>query len=541
MRSRFLIGVVALSLVAAACGGDDDSASDTTTASTTATSGGSATTAAADEGCTAERKGGEVTWGTTGTLARGIDPTVALGSVSSGGVEMAAVFDTLMRFDSKTGEFVPQVAESLTPSDDLKTWTLKLRPDVTFGSGAPLTADVVKYNVERIAKSSVSESGQAQLISSMTVVDPLTLTLQLSVPWGSLPYLFSRSGGMMVDPAVVQAKGDQFALDPAGAGVGPYEVERFAPNEELVLKAKDDYWGGPVCIQTLRFTAISGAQAAYDAFKLGEVDMAWFTGPAVVAQARADKANGVFNVAGGAPSVLLLNAGRGTNPLFADVRVRQAVAKAMDLDLLNQRVADGQGIFTSRIIPEGNLFDPGVDGIKYDPSGAKALVSQVKADGWDGKVTLTLANDPETVERGITIKALLEAVGMAVTVENLPAADMNQKVLIEGNYQIGQGNLLLFPSALAWQRLNQFEGGNARNRTGIDDPDLDAALMKLQLAVTADDTTEAMGEVQTAWNKAVPAAIISASEYMTAVDPSIKGVLYSADTMPLFFDAYVES
>src|SRR5690349_4897199 len=103
MRSRFLIGAVALALVAASCGGDDDGSAASSTsapASTTASSPGGATTTAADQGCTADKAGGEITWGTTGTLARGVDPTVALGSVSSGGVEMAAFFDTLMRLDS---------------------------------------------------------------------------------------------------------------------------------------------------------------------------------------------------------------------------------------------------------------------------------------------------------------------------------------------------------------------------------------------------------------------------------------------------------
>src|SRR5690606_28991690 len=97
--------------------------------------------------CTADRVGGTLNigpWVETGSL----DPVSIVGG-TSGGQETAALFDTLMRFDPNTGDNEPWVAESLTPDAQNVVWTLKLRPDVKFGNGDPLTADAVKASIER--------------------------------------------------------------------------------------------------------------------------------------------------------------------------------------------------------------------------------------------------------------------------------------------------------------------------------------------------------------------------------------------------------
>ena len=83
----------------------------------------------------------------------------------------------------------------------------------------------------------------------MEVVDPLTVKFTLTAPYPDFPHVLATDVGMITNPRVVAAKGpDGFANDPTGGGVGPYEFEKYAPGEEIVLKAKSDYWGGPVCI-----------------------------------------------------------------------------------------------------------------------------------------------------------------------------------------------------------------------------------------------------------------------------------------------------
>src|SRR5690606_10378719 len=83
------------------------------------------------------KQGGSITMGMFSETA-GLDPVVTFGGGATGTTEVGAVYDTLMRYDTDTGEYVPHLAESLESNDDKTSWTLKLRPDVKFTDGTPL-------------------------------------------------------------------------------------------------------------------------------------------------------------------------------------------------------------------------------------------------------------------------------------------------------------------------------------------------------------------------------------------------------------------
>ena len=137
-------------LLVASCGDDDDS-----TAAPSSTSGGSGTsaspTSAGGQGdvCTEERKGGELTYSAGSLQTLGMDPTVSYGFGLSGGSQLIAMYDAIMRWDPATSEFEPWLAESLTPNADYTVWTLKLRPNIKFGNGDPLTATATMKSFQR--------------------------------------------------------------------------------------------------------------------------------------------------------------------------------------------------------------------------------------------------------------------------------------------------------------------------------------------------------------------------------------------------------
>jgi peptide/nickel transport system substrate-binding protein len=533
-------------LLVSACGDDDQTVDQTTSttapvgaSSSTPTSGGTSTSTP-DDTCTADRKGGSVTMGTA-SPTQGLDPTIALGSGTAGGTEIAAIYDTLLTYDPATGEYKPHVAESLTPNADYTQWTLKLRPNIHFGNGDPLTTDAVRFSLERMKTAAVASAGTAAEIVQMDIVDDLTMVFHLAGPWGGFPYVLAEDAGNIVNPKVVDQLGPQaFNLAPKGAGVGPYEVDHFAPGEELVLKAKDDYWGGPVCIDTLRFVYVPGAQATYDAFNKDELQLAFLREPPVVAQALDAGVKGYSNVAG-AGSVLLLNNGsKGTTPATRDVRVRQAVAHALDLDTLNDRVEDGTGLPSSALIPEQSLLYDGKKGPAYDPDQARSLVDQAKADGWDGKLHFLCGNTAEATDLSIGVKAMLEAVGMQVAVENLPAAELNQRAIFGADYDVACGGMSIFTeSPIA--RLNQFQSVSPRNGVGYANPAMDAALEDLKRAAAIDQSKAALDEVQDVWNDTVPTmSLFSVQEYLAYKD-EVHGLVFSRDTTVMFYDAYLQA
>src|SRR5690606_23979230 len=145
------------------------------------------------------------------------------------------VYDTLVRYDQDSGEFVPQVAESLEPNADFTEWTLTLRSGVTFGNGDPLTTDAVRTSVERHRDPAnrSTASYRAATVRRMRIVDDLTMVFELDRPWATFPYLLAERPGMVVNPAVLAERGAEgLNTDPTGAGVGPYEAARYAPGEE---------------------------------------------------------------------------------------------------------------------------------------------------------------------------------------------------------------------------------------------------------------------------------------------------------------------
>jgi len=538
-RSRVLAAALACLLCVPACGDDDGGGAGPAPSGTGgATTTASATTAPAgdDEGCTEERKGGRLTM-VPSVVINPLDPIAALGA-SRGYQELAAIYDVLMRYDPDTREYEGQLAESLEPNDDFTVWTMKLREGIRYGNGDVLTAEDVKFNVERMAASPRVAAGMAQRITS-EVIDDHTIRFTLDSPWTNLPYFFAHGGGLIANPRVVQERGGALSTNPAGAGAGPYEFVSFAPEEEVVLRAKDDYWGGPVCIETIRFIANPTAQVVLDAFLNEEIDAFFITDKRVIDLARdEDSVNGrswIFGSDG-----VQINSGRGTNLVMADVRLRRAVAYALDTEVLNQRVWDGRGLMTTGVTHPDQLVHPGVDGPPYDPDEARGLVAEVKAEtGWDGSVRLNCTSSPQHTEYSIAVQAMLSSVGFSVRAENLPAAEHSQKVLVEGNYDLACSSATLFDEAPE-RGLGQFLTGGPQNRTGYGTPEMDAAIKAVDEANGLDEMRAAIRRIQEIWNEDVPSAWTNAGEWFIGWGDHVRGVRPHISGVVLLDDAWLE-
>jgi peptide/nickel transport system substrate-binding protein len=487
--------------------------------------------------CTEERRGGELTVAVP-SFTLGLDPMVALGSAVHGGTETTAIYGTLLRFDPETGEYEGHLAESLEGSEDSTEWTLTLRDGVTFGDGTPVTAEAVRFSVERMKDSTANSGGLAQEVASMEVVDDRTIVFRLARPWGTFPYVLAEEAGMVVNPAVASSVGaDELnTAPPPGAGAGPYVVERFARDEEVVLRAKDDWWGGPVCIERLRFVSVPGGDATYEAFRSGEVQAAILTDDRARADAEADGVEG-YGQAGGLGTMLVMNNGRTPSPT-EDQRVREAAALALDLDVLNDRVYGGAAEVGSSVMPAGSPVYGG-EGPPHDPSRAAELVEEAKADGWDGEIEILGNDTPVHAETLITVEAMLESVGFEVEVRNVPTAELNRLVIAEGRYEMAlYGPVVLEESTVV--DMTQFEAGSPSNRLGYADADMDAAVSLVRSATDRSSTRSAMEAVQAAWNATIPSANMFMSTWWWALDPSLRGIVWTRDVTPVFDTAWLD-
>jgi peptide/nickel transport system substrate-binding protein len=445
----------------------------------------------------------------------------------------------LMRVDTKTATIVPQVAQSLQPNADSSVWTLKLRSGVKFGNGDPLNAQAVIDSINRFKGTKVAAANFLPLITSMQPADDLTVVFTLNAPWGDFPYFLASAGGMIVNAKVVAAKGaEAFNKDPTGAGVGAYELVRYVPGDEVVMKAKTDYYGGPVCVQSLRFVKIADDQARYDALKLGEIGATVLSDAKVVDEARnGDHRPGFTGFGNG--DQLMINVRQG-HP-GTDLKVREAVAAAVNIDTINQRVNDGKGVETSAIVHPGTpLYTPGMDAPKADPAKAKQLVTEAKAAGWDGTINLLSGDTPDGVELGITVKGLLEAAGMTVAITNVPTADLIKRVITDKNFDITTWSLNVLPEA-PWSGIDRnLRSDSPTNRTGYANPEFDAALADLRKATTVDQKRAALAEVQKVWNATFPGVMYQQDEEFLTWGDKVHGVKLTREGVAMFDDVYLD-
>ncbi|WP_116996695.1 ABC transporter substrate-binding protein [Desertimonas flava] len=495
--------------------------------------------ASADRACSTVGEGGDITVGAY-SFTQSLDPTIAGSNGLLGASELAAIYDTLIRFDPETGAFEPRVAESLEPNEDFTVWTLVLRNGVTFGNGDQLTAQDVKASIERhLAEDSTSTfKSLVTIISEMTVVDDLTVEFTLSETWPKFPYALTLGPGMITNPRVVQEHGENFVSNPVGAGVGPFDLERFAPNEEVVLTPRDDYWGGVVCPSSLRFIAVSGGQATYDAMVNGELDVMINRDSRVIAQAKSDGLEG-FDYIVSSGWLFALNSGaQGSTPPTADVRIRRAIAAAIDVNIVNERAEDGDGIPTSLAIAPGSLLYQDLPGPAYDPELAASLVEEVKAEGeWDGSVRFQCSPDPLQSEQALAASAMLEAVGFTVEMTTTATiGDMVTKVVGEGDFDISCWGFNVFDSNV-WGGLKGLGSVEASNYYGYNDPNMDAALAALRIAATLDEEKAALADLQAAWTDTVPHIVLGAATNFVGYAQGVSGLVPTADTIILYDQA----
>lgn len=495
--------------------------------------------------CTADKRGGSVTMGVFGETV-GLDPTVSSGAGVTGGSEMAAIYDSLMRFNPKTGEYDPWVAKSLESNDDSTVWTLTLRDKVKFGNGDPLTAEAVKASIARHQDPDGRSRwlGMTSNIADMKVVDELTLELTLTEAFGSFPYVLAAEPGLIVNTKVVDQMGKEaYNAKPVGGGVGPYEVVSFNPGEGIKLKAKTDYWGGPVCIEKLNFVQIKGAQATYDALKKDELQAAFLREPRVIAQARKDGMAGYATLQHGGEMLVVNNGVDDTKPATADVRVRQAIAHAIDVSVVDQRVNEGTGIPSNAIFPKQSRYFQGLEGPKYDLDEAKKLVQAAKADGkWNGTIRFSCDNSPMRIETAITIKAQLEAAGFKVELDNgMTIGDLITKVRVDKDFEIACWGLNS-TEALPWVKLDElYNSENPSNHTGYANPKFDAALKELKAAATLEDQKAALAKVQNLWNEDIPGQLLTTVEEAIFVSDNVKGVVAGHNAYVYFGDAFIDA
>ncbi|MDF5752861.1 ABC transporter substrate-binding protein [Spongiactinospora sp. TRM90649] len=476
-------------------------------------------------------KGGTLTFAAVGETAV-LDPAKNIYSATTGGTEMSAIFDVLMRWDSASGKVVPQLAEDLSASEDFKTWTLKLRDGVAFTDGTPLDAEAVLWSIRRYVEKKGSEAPLwKKNVAEMKTDGTSTVVFTLNARWPGFDNMLAGGPGLIVAKASDAGK----AFTPVGAG--PYTFARYAPQEELLLRANEKYWDGRPYLDQVRVIFLNDPTATRDSLDAGSVDIAILRQPDLVNRALADGLPGYLNLLAltGLP---IINGAEGRPG--HDKRVRQAMQLAIDPKLISERVYKGEGIPAAEIFASGSRWHTSAAPLPHDPDRARKLLAEAKADGYDGRIGFLHTQDVSSRNMALVVKALLDHVGFKVELEAARTTqDVIRKVAVERDYDFAGWGITLResdPFSRMFAALHS-EGGLTHGvPTG---PAMDAVIEDFQAAETQEEQLKVMARFQEQWNEDVPALTFGPISEFITWRHQVHGVAGSATSVVLLGKAWI--
>lgn len=345
-----------------------------------------------------------------------------IASFSTEAAYMANMYEQLLRINPPTAaeRFKPLLAERWEISEDGKVWTFYLRPNVKFHDGEPLTAAAVKMSIEASKERSGASFIWAPL-DNIEIIDDLTVRFNLSYAAPLDLIASSLYGAWIVSPKALEAAAADPTYFEAGieAGTGPYMLESYVPDQEIVLTKFDEYWGGWEDVKHFDKVLIQIVPEAVQQQQMlegGEVDLVTRIptenyedfrnreGYTVVEEPSFFNYVGFFNV---------------LRPPLDNIKVRQALSYAIPYQDIIQLAVKGLGTQSRGPVPAGVWpWSEKVNQYTYDLEKASQLLAEAGYEngGFTLKLTYAAENDIEAAFAPL-IKDSFAQIGVEVQIE----------------------------------------------------------------------------------------------------------------------------
>jgi len=420
--------------------------------------------------------------------------------------------DSLTAVDGQ-GNVSGRLAAQYPASPDGKTYLVTLR-NAKFQDGTPVTAEDVKFSYElylhpkypttaaaflEIAGAPEYKAGKASAVTGITVVNPRVVRFILNRPY---PFFYEQIGIASILPAHALANVDMsrlqeapFARRPIGAG--PYRLAEWRESESLTFEAFRDYWGGAPNLPRVVFKLVPEDATVLAELHAGNIDAGRIL-PEAYAQFQNDPRVTPLRVPGDthyyfAPNFKL--------PMFQDVRVRQAMAYAVNRPEMLQALYRGLGtVCQSPIHPSVWQYDKQLQGYTYDPAKAKQLLAEagwtpgsdgiVQKGGQPFRAKYAFLAGKDYQNQALLIQQYLRVVGISIDVQSVERGDFFSRIFVPGGpvelIGIAWFNLLFPPQS---ELTDGFLSTGATARIfGYSNPKMDQLLQQVEL--TRDRTAQ---------------------------------------------------
>jgi peptide/nickel transport system substrate-binding protein len=349
-----------------------------------------------------------------------LDP--ARGVSYSGRIVFAAMCDKLVDVDAKLN-LVPQLATGWAWSDDRLSLTLKLRDGVNFQDGEKLTADAVRANLERYRSAAESQrKSELRPIAAVEIVDPLTISLRLSVPYAPLPAVLADRSGMMVSPKNIHQMGAELGSKPVCAG--PFKFVSRLAQDRIVLDRFPGYWDAArVTLDRITYQPFPDSTVRLVNLRSGQLDLIEGLAAADVGTVKSDPKLRLVAAPSIAYQVMLFNLGNGAlgRAKFAtEPRLREAFEMAIDRAVINQVVFEGTQVPSNQTEPPGSTYWNSAYPVPArDLGGAKALMTAMGLS--NVPVQLVVGNSPIALQTAELIQSMAGEAGFDVKIQAMEA------------------------------------------------------------------------------------------------------------------------
>ena len=333
------------------------------------------------------------------------------------------MYQGLFGFD-KDMKLIPALAEKVDADETATEFTFHLRHDVTFHDGTPFNADAVKVNLERVMnpENHLSRRSLVSMVSHVDVVDPYTVKIVLSQPFGAFVNNMAHPGTFMISPKALAQYGKDIATHPVGTG--PFKFVSFAADTVKTTK-NEAYWkSGLPKVDGVTFKSVPENGSRFAMLQTGE---AQFIAPLPAELVKAAQGIPTLNVVISPSIIVRYVALNNMKKPFADVRVREALNYAVDKEAFTKIVFSGYAAPLDAPIPPKLAFYAKQGEWPYDLAKAKSLLAEA---GYPNGFSAELWGATSTLAKRAMefLQQQFAGVGVKVTVAPLEAGVSTAKL-----------------------------------------------------------------------------------------------------------------
>ena len=394
------------------------------------------------------------------------------------------MYDGILTRDSSMN-ILPELSESYTQVSPT-VYEFKIREGVTFHDGSAMTAEDVKFTLDRLTQEGAMGNDQTSPrksllgpLSEVEVVDGSTVRVTLSEPWPLLPAMLPFQE--IVSKDFVEKTGTE-GLATQVNGTGPFKLVEWRKGDSIIMERFDDYYGGapgidPVgkaCVDRVIFKMIPESASRVAALLSGDVQIINELPPFAVEQVKNSPDADVVTVNGTRSFFIAMNI---EGEIFDDIKVRQAVAHAVDKNLIIDKILGGNAVSISGILsPDAFGKNTGLPEYGYDPEKAKALLAEA---GYPDGIEVTMDTTGAYKDTAEAVASLLTRAGIKTQVVVGEGALLTQKWRTKGGEKSGDmyftswGNGSLDPQGIFVPTHVTAARGNS---AGYSNPEVDKLL-----------------------------------------------------------------